>query len=54
MSEKQQKAVANDTVQTTTYRRDNPCGCPTQAPSDGQHMRPPPVADKGSIALSEI
>ena len=34
MSERQLKAVASDTVQTTTYRRDNPCGCPTQAPSD--------------------
>ncbi|MDD7345366.1 MAG: hypothetical protein PUG69_07785 [Ruminococcus sp.] len=27
MSEKQPKAVANDTVQTTTYRRDSPCNC---------------------------
>ena len=34
MSERQPKAVANDTVQTTTYRRDSPCGCRTQAPSD--------------------
>ncbi|MDD6270852.1 MAG: hypothetical protein PUA67_02280 [Ruminococcus sp.] len=29
MSERQLKAVASDTVQTTTYRRDNPCGCPS-------------------------
>ena len=28
MSERQPKAVASDTKQTTTYRRDNPCGCP--------------------------
>ena len=34
MSERQPKAVANDTKQTTTYRRDNPCDCPSKAPSD--------------------
>ena len=27
MSERQLKAVASDTVQTTTYRRDSPCNC---------------------------
>ena len=28
MSERQPKAVANDTKQTTTNRRGDPCGCP--------------------------
>ena len=30
MSERQPKAVANDTVQTTTYRRDRARPCPQQ------------------------
>ena len=37
MSERQPKAVASDTMQTTAYRRDSPCGCPQSAKVGTSH-----------------